>query len=291
MINKFITLVLLSVSLCYGIGSAESRVPPETKKTQVVIIGTIHGSHYKNPKYSPEILRQIILSLKPDAILNELPLSQVDPNGRPLFRDIKKHPEGWAADAVAMKLGIKQIPFDRPDREENYKKTNYFERQKQAGKLANEWGEQIMKEDPNSVDFKIAQLLGYAARAEEHLFINSTPDVINSETHDSIIRIKFSLRYDIMPALLKKYPGYEALIDDYLFQKQEWTERNKIMVDNILKTAKEYPGKRLVVVTGASHRYVLRDLLKDVSSIDLKEYWEITSSESQKVLTQSCNSR
>jgi hypothetical protein len=49
------------------------------------------------------------------------------------------------------------------------------------------------------------------------------------------------------------------------------------MVDNIVKAAKEYPGKRLVVITGATHRYTLRDLLKDVNSIDLKEYWEITS--------------
>ena len=282
MINRFITLVLLSISLCYGIGSVESQVPPETKKTQVVIIGTIHDKHYKNPKYSPEILKQIILSLNPDAILNELPLSQVDPNGRPLFRDPNKHPEGWVADTVATQLGIKQIPFDRPDREENFKKTNYFERQKRASKLANEWGEQIVKEDPNSVDCKIAQLFNYAGQAERHLFMNCAPEVINSEAHDSIIRIKHSLWYDILPTILKNYPGYETLIDDYHFERDQWQQRNEIMANNIIKAAKEYPGKRLVVITGATHRYILQDLLKREESIELKEYWEITPPEVNK---------
>lgn len=254
---------------------AESEIPADCNKTQVVIVGTIHGSHYKNPKYSPEILRQIILSLKPDAILNELPLSQVDPNGRPLFRDPKKHPEGWAADTVATKLGIKQIPFDRPDRQENFKKTNYFERQKRSKKLGNKWREQIIKEDPNSVDLKITQLLGYAGQAEGYLFINSGPEVINSEARDSVIRIKKSLWYDIIPTILRKYPEYETLIDDYHFARDQWQQRNRIMADNIIKAAKEYPGKRLVAITGATHRYILRDLLKQEKSIDLKEYWEL----------------
>lgn len=42
------------------------------------------------------------------------------------------------------------------------------------------------------------------------------------------------------------------------------------------------PHKKDIVLTalesGAEHRYILRDLLKDVNSIDLKEFWEIKSS-------------
>jgi C-terminal processing protease CtpA/Prc len=263
-----------------------SQVPPDCNKTQVVIIGTIHGTHNKNPKYNPDVLKEIIFSLKPNAILNELPLSLVDPNGRPIEelrkKDISGGPESWAADTVATQLGIKQIPFDRPDREENYKKTNYFVRQKNASEMANKWGNEAIKQDPNSLDVKIAQLMSYASQAEGQLFMNSGPEVINSVAFDSIIRVRHSVWYDILPVILKKYPGYETLIDDCLFQKQEWMERNKIMADNIVKAAKEYPGKRLVIVTGSMHRYILRDLLKDVNSIDLKEYWEITPPEVNK---------
>ncbi|MHC4457483.1 MAG: serine hydrolase [Planctomycetota bacterium] len=257
------------------------RCVSEAQKTQVVIIGTTHSAHQENHKYTPEILKEIILLLKPDAILNELPLSLVDPNGRPI-KEIRSKggdcPEVWAADTVATKLGIKQIPFDRPDRQENFKKTNYFERRKRWNKLGNKWGEQVNKNDPNCLDLKIAKLWSYASLAEGQLFIKSPPEVINSDAHDSIIRVKHSLWYDIMPTILQKYPGYETLIDDYHFARDQWHQRNQIMADNITKAAKKYPGKRLVVVTGATHRYTLRDLLRDEKSIELKEYWELIES-------------
>jgi len=298
MVRPKIIVMLLSVHciLSAGISFAEPNIPAnepnragankaqvssEVKKTQVVIIGTIHSRHYSNPKYSPDILKQIILSLKPDVILNELPLSLVDPNGRPLEgirgKGNPDGPECWAADDAAMELGIKQIPFDRPDRQENFKKTNYFERNKRSKELMNKWGEQTFREDPNSLDIKIAHLMSYAGQAEDQLFMNSGPEIINSETHDSVIRIKHSLWHDIMPAIWKKYPGWETLVDDSCFEKQQWEDRNRIMVNNIVKAAKEYAGKRLVVVTGATHRYILRDLLKNEPAVELKEYWEITS--------------
>ncbi len=153
---KNICQTAILIALCLRLHAADSatisQVTSETKKTEVVIIGTIHSRHYENPKYSAEILKQIIFSLKPDAILNKLPLSHVDPNGRPRFRDPQKHPEGWAADTVATLLSIKQIPFDRSDRQENFRNTKYFERQKQSSRLTKKWIEQIEKQDPNSAD-------------------------------------------------------------------------------------------------------------------------------------------
>lgn len=213
--------ILVCFNLCATKSIAESEIPAEAKKTQVVIIGTIHSAHHKNPNYSPDILKEIILSLKPDAILNELPLSLVDPNGRPLKGIRSKNsscPENWAADEVAMKLGIKQIPFDRPDRQENFKKTNFFKRQKRADKLRNKWAEQVNKDDPNSIDLKIAQLWAYAAQSEAQLFERGDPEIINSEVYDSVIRIKKALWYYIMPTILQKYPGYETLIQDDYFR-------------------------------------------------------------------------
>ena len=255
----------------------EINTSSQTSKAQVIIIGTIHNKHLKNPNYSPETLKEIILSLKPDVILNELPLSQVDPNGRPIerLRDRKISPESWASDTVGTQLGIRQIPYDRPDREENFKKTNYFERQERSQKLSKKWGNMIYEKDQNSLDLKIARLQGLASEAEARLILNGAPEIINSEAHDSIIRIKKSLWYDIMPTILQKYPGYQTLIQDYHFTRDQWNERNGIMADNVIKAARQYPGKRLLVVTGATHRYILRDLLKNEKSIKLKEYWEV----------------
>ncbi len=280
------SLILIWFALC-DIGNAQKSPAPEDK-TQVVIIGTIHAKHFKNPNYTPDILKGIILSLKPDAILNELPLSKVDPNGRPLEKIRRKDnpggPECWAADTAATELQIRQIPFDRPDRQKNFRKTNYFERQRRSIALSKKWANQVETDEPNSMDLKIAKLLGHIAGAEYHLFKNAEPRIINSEAHDSIIRTKKSLWYDILPSIVEKYPGYQILADDYRFAKDQWNQRNRIMADNIIKAAKEFPGKRLVVNTGATHRYILRDLLKDESGIDLKEYWAIIDFDLDKCL-------
>ena len=261
-IFKTMILILLCVSLCAVNGLAESQVSAEAEKTQVVIIGTLHNFHYESPQYKPEVLRDIVLALKPDAILNELPLSLVDPNGRPLFRHYLKSPEGWAADTVATRLGIKQIPFDRPDRGKNFVKTNYWVRQRESNKLSQKWLEQVQKDDPNSVDLKILHLQQYASQAQAYLHsANIGPDFFNSQAFDSIIRIKHSVWREIAAEILKKYPGYGTLVDDCHFFRDQWNERNKIMADNIVKAAKQYPGKRIVVVTGAEHRYILRDCM------------------------------
>lgn len=257
----------------------------EPQKTQVVIIGTLHKGHYKNPKYGPEILKEIILSLKPDAILIEAPLSQVDPNGRPLekFRtkDPNWDPEDWITDEVAMQLGIKQIPFDRPDREEYYKRTNFLQRRKGYMASIKKWFKELKKENPKSADLKTVQLLDNAFTATAQLR-NGPPTLLNSGGFDALTRLRRSLAFDIIPEILKKYPAYKSLSDEGRFIKDVWQERNRIMAKNIVKAAEQYPGKRLVVTTGEMHRYILRDLLKDEKSIDLKEYWEIIDANSVK---------
>jgi carboxyl-terminal processing protease len=277
--------MLVCFSLCTANSSAELQIAPKALKTQVIIIGTIHEKHYENPKYSPEALRKIIFSLKPDAILNELPLSLVDPDGRPI-ESIRKQdrwgPETWASDTVATQLGIRQIPFDRPDRDENYRKTNYLKREKQMFELIDKWQQQMQKEDPNSVDLKIISLSEYAYKIRDEMLVNFGPKEYNSELFDLIIRIKQSITNDIEETIYRKYPAYEGLADICKFFRDQWLERNKIMAENIKKAAREYPGKRLVVITGAEHRCILRDLLKDVNSIDLKEYWEIAPPEVNK---------
>jgi hypothetical protein len=267
----FLLLVLYSASLCEV---NEPNVPVEIKKTEVIIVGTIHGRHYQNPNYSPKVLRDIILSLKPEIILNELPLSQVDPNGRPIHRDYESHAEGWASDYVAVKLGIKQIPFDRPDREKNYRVTDYFKRQNKYMELVQKWANEREQKEPNCVDLKLVRSWSDASHTQWYLDVHGSPENINSEGYDRLIRLKQTLYKEVIPGLFRKYSGYEILADEGEFFREQWQSRNKIMAENILKAAMEYKGKRIVVLTGSEHRYILRDLLKDENTIELKEYWQ-----------------
>lgn len=277
---KIFSIVLFSGGLCLGEKIAGHLNEAQLQRAEVVIIGTIHSAHYENSNYSPEKLKEIILLLKPDVILNELPLSKVESDGRPLERIRRKDnpsgPECWAADTVAQQLGIKQIPFDRPDRDEFYRKTNYFKRQKEYNQALNKWFDGLYTKEPNSIDIKVVTLIGEAIKAQGALSTQDliTPKLINSELYDCVMRIKHASG-DIIIEILKKHSAAQAMIDECIFFRDVWFERNKIMVNNILKALKEYKGKRLVVITGSEHRYILRDLLKDNPHVELKEYWEI----------------
>lgn len=285
-IYKVTTLIVLCFGLCAATILSRLQASQESKKTQVVIIGTLHTGHYKNPKYSPGILKEILLSLKLDAILIEAPLSHVDPNGRPLkkFRVKDPHlcPEIWVADEAAVQLGVKQIPFDRPDREQYRKKTKFYKRRKRSGELRDKWFAQTEKDNPESVELKISLLQDYAGQAQEYLQLNAGPKLINSKGFDSIVRAKDSVWENILPIIMGKDSRHKQAVDELRFLVNEWQQRNTIMANNIVKAAKQNPGKRLVVVTGATHRYILRDLLKDEKSIDLKEFWEIIDANSVK---------
>jgi len=276
---RILGIILFCLVLCIvsTIAQADDQC---TQKTQVIIIGTIHSRHYENPSYSPDILKEIILSIKPDVILNELPLSLVDSDGRPIEKIRRKGnsggPESWAADIAAQQLGIKQIPFDRPDRNEFYRKTNYFKRQKEYNQQLNSWFEELYAKEPNSIDIQTIMLIGEAIKAQGALSTQklTTPKLINSELYDCVMRIKHASG-NIVPEILKKYSASQSMINESTFFRDVWSERNKLMANSIVTASGEYKGKKLVVITGAEHRYILRDLLKDNANIELKEYWEI----------------
>ncbi|MCK5472651.1 MAG: hypothetical protein KAI59_01350 [Planctomycetes bacterium] len=251
------------------------------QKTQVIIIGTIHGRHLQNFDYKPEVLKDIILSLKPAAILNELPISQWDPNGRPLHKDHDKHPEGWASDTAAHQLNAKQFPYDRPNRNEHYRKTDYWKRSKTAQELAERWAQQQHEKDSNCVDLKILQLLIDASWAQGAIDIHGGPKQINCESYDCLIRVKHSLNKEILPRIIGGYPDFEQAAKYGEFYRSEWRERNEIMANNIVKIATDYKGKRIVVLTGSEHRYILKDLLNNKKTIALREYWQIEENEKE----------
>jgi len=79
-------------------------------------------------------------------------------------------------------------------------------------------------------------------------------------------------------SIAEKYPGFDDLVPVLKYARDWWHERNTVMAENIMKAAKACDGRRLVIMTGSVHRYILRDLLKKQGSIALKEFWEVLPS-------------
>jgi hypothetical protein len=95
--------------------------------TEVVLLETLHGMHNQNAGYSVGILRDLVVKLKPGAILIELPPAI---GGEPTMEKQRvarrfANDENWSANAAADVLQIPVIAYDREGRNEYYEETTH----------------------------------------------------------------------------------------------------------------------------------------------------------------------
>jgi len=249
--------------------------------TEVILLGTIHGMHQQNPQYSLEILRDLIVRLKPGAILIELPPTI---GGAPTIERQRAsgrfaNDENWSANAAADVLQIPVVGYDREGRNEYYQQAKYFDREGQLNRRINSWLSST--ENATTAPAEVAllgPLLGNAARSRDYFMLRTGPEVINSDGFDRVIRLKHFIWEELMPELSAKIGSLKDLAGEFAFFRDEWHERNRIMAGNIATQAKKRPGQRIVVLSGCEHRYILRDLLLTEAEIHLKEFYELPAS-------------
>jgi len=284
-VRRFLPLSLLvtvfGVVALPGLGAEVQEPQQDVAKakpaqvTTVVIIGTLEQGHNTAKKYTTSELRRILLALHPAAICVEMFSNPINADGTTKEEVLRTadSPEIAIESEVAKALGIKQVAFEREDRNENWAKTKYWEHQRRANDRSNRWSEKLAASEASDTDRRIAGLLEEAAQAQHLLNVYAPAEVINSQAHDSVVRIKHSL-FEVIPAIMAKYPEYDCA-EDWKVLLDDWQERNRIMADNITRIAAQYPGKTIAVTTGAEHRYMLRKLLADKPGIVLKEFWEV----------------
>jgi len=244
--------------------------------TQVVIIGTIHEGHLANKKYSLDTLRNIIVAVKPSAILVELPPKI---SGWPTVESGRVTNglavnENMAANRAADALGVKVFQYDVEGRNEYYRKTHYLERVKAAERNLNDWMNVETLKDAKSIQARSARLAVDAMMRQSRINKDGRPEELNSAAYDMLIATKRGMLDDILPKLLAM-TGQRGLAGECFFIADVWHERNRTMARNIQDIANAFAGKRVVVLTGSEHRYILRELLGNVPELELKEFYEI----------------
>jgi hypothetical protein len=252
--------------------NAQTNLP--APPTQVVLLGTQHGAHKTSANYSLEVLRRVLVTIKPAAILIEQPPEM---GGQPTVLNGRATNPGGSvectmANLAADELDIEVISYDREGRNELYQKTRYFARQQVAWEKLEKWLKEQKRTAPDSIPV-LAERFAADAISNQARFDGCGPELINSPAYDAVIIAKHHMLFNLRPRLLKTI-GEKELAEEFRFVGEEWQERNEIMARNIRQIATRFPGKRLVVMTGAEHRYILQELLGNEPALNLLEFYE-----------------
>lgn len=272
---KRTTLILLTIFIFISAASFG-------QKTVITIIGNIHQAV---PNYNADTLLTLLNKVKPDILLHENDSSFFTKDFS--FKDASTENEGMASEKYISKNPQTQMrPFDFEGRNEYRKITGIKPTESLAVELLDSLYESnLLSEKQRKVYKKYVNLLKplqKAACGRPIDFNNSKNDKICEERQYyqytkllNIMRVRpeFSNHFYTMPN--GKTISYEK---GFQRAAEFWDLRNQTMAKNILKIAREYSGKKLVVLTGFMHRYYiireLRKLIKGNKNIIIKEFYE-----------------
>ena len=74
---------------------------------------------------------------------------------------------------------------------------------------------------------------------------------------------------------MRKFARFEKLRNYWMNYYEFWYYRNTRMVEHINKALTHLPGKRCVLMVGAEHRYILKDMFPRSEELSVKEFYEI----------------
>lgn len=237
-------------------------------QTYLTIIGTQHNP---TDNINSSNLADQLNKIKPDVILMELDSSLMNDKGDFLVNSNELEP-------TAVKKHLKNYPtalrpFDYKNRNKFYAENKVFDKEnKFFHTLDSVYNNNLL----DSLSLTVYQNLIQVNNILNLVFTGDLKE-INSPTAQSISRLRQDICYNQLLGIcyrnkyLNRYAAFWKQDGDF------WTFRNRTMIDNILKYCAQFKGKRIVVLTGAMHKYFLTDGIEkkqQAGNITLKEFWE-----------------
>lgn len=239
--------LLLAVSFCYAQGN----------------IWLIGAAHEKKSYINPDSLIYALNQIKPDLLLVELEEQHFTNDFNFNFEkfpkdDILTTNENIASYKYQQSNGIQLRPFDINGRNKFYADENYFNRENQMFNEMLSLHKDNKLSECSKVDFDI---LLFALTSYSELTFNSMRE-LNSDVSTKFFALKNKADFELMISIIRKNKELEKWLSFAELRKAFWDERNKVMAENIIKYAKEFEGKKIVVLVGNDHKYALIDLLE-----------------------------
>jgi len=229
-------------------------------QSKLWLIGT---AHEKTNYITPDTLLKIFNKIQPDVILLELEQKhfnkefQYDTSKYPL-KDYLVNNENIASYNYQKTHGTQLRPFDLEGRHDFYVKEKYNENENTMFKDMLECYKTNQLSENCKLDFEI---LLFALSNYSGLKFNSLREA-NSDVSTKFMALKNKINFDIMLSVIKNTPALNKWQKFAELRKDYWEQRNNGMVNNILKYTDEFKDKKIVILVGNDHRYILLDKLK-----------------------------
>jgi hypothetical protein len=259
---------------------------PDTATT-ICILATIHKA---NPNYNADSIVDILSLFQPDLILTEedsllfvtVHREYKQNLQKPLFARVGRSfgfggPEENEGRAVRKyKINHSSVdirPYDYEGRNAFYEKNHTFSREDEITDRIESLAKKCLL---NEEQTKIWSVYGNINDTLNNLS-NQTPYSINQQTYYDITERRQEWQYHKVAEIINTNDSLKEYLEFYRTNADFWDMRNKEMAKHIAIFIKQYPNKRIIVLTGAFHKYYL---LKELASLQgqlkfrLKEYYE-----------------
>ncbi|NMM47636.1 hypothetical protein [Marinigracilibium pacificum] len=246
-----------------GIQAQKNKAAPE--QTEVYVVGSMH---FETNNFKRDDLYNYINTVSPSIILYESDKQTVNRMVKRIdflnqFMSAFQNGER-VENVVALKYlknhpKAKVIGYEWEERDRFHFKHNY---QKNMGELIG-MAHQLIRE--NALSSEESEMISdYNEVKKKYLNLGNSKTLydFNNPIADSIINKRQTYVYNIIPEILKSKELSDDLKEFLPVHMNYWDIRNKAMVNNIVNQIKNNPNKRIVVLTGYSHRYYLIDELK-----------------------------
>jgi hypothetical protein len=255
--------------------------------TKVCILATVHQ---ENSNYNADSIVAILNLVQPDLILTEEDtLLFKTTHGeykqniqKPLFARLGRSfgfgtaPENEGRAVRKYKIANSSVdisPYDYEGRNAFYQKNNTFSKEEEINNrivsLAN-------NHSLNDDQAKIWKSYGNINDMLNKLN-NQSPYFINQPDYDKIAEKRQAYQYQKVAEIVNTNDSLKEYRNFYKTNADFWDIRNKVMSGHISSFIRKYSKKRILVLTGAMHKYyLLKELtpLQDELKFKLIEYYE-----------------
>ena len=238
-------------------------------QTYLTVIGT---QHYPTDHTNSTDLYKVLNQIKPDVILMEQDSSTMSPTGEFLISSNEIEPT--AVKRLQKNYPVIIRPFDYKDRNKFYQDNRVFEKEGRFfHTLDSVYNNKLMDSlSLNNYDnfIRVNSILNTA-------FLGDLKE-INSAVTQNLCKLRQDFDYaQMLKFVCMRNPYMRPYVVFWKMDGDFWTFRNQTMVSNIIQYCDEFKGKKVVVLTGAMHKYFLMDGIaarQKEKKIVLKEFWE-----------------